>query len=95
MIAFAVLRIIMPAITIRNLDPETKEALRVRAARHGRSMEDHVRHLIKADAASDGGPAAAPGQGLGTKIAALFAPIGGLDLDLPPRAPDRGPPDFS
>jgi antitoxin FitA len=29
----------MPTLTIRNVDPELREQLRVRAARHGRSME--------------------------------------------------------
>lgn len=41
----------MASITVRNLDPEIKEALRLRAARNGRSMEEEVRHLL---AASDG-----------------------------------------
>ncbi|WP_414653816.1 FitA-like ribbon-helix-helix domain-containing protein, partial [Geminicoccus sp.] len=33
----------MASLTVRNLDPTVKERLRVRAARHGRSMEEEVR----------------------------------------------------
>lgn len=36
----------MPSITIRNLDEETKQALRERAARNGRSMEEEARLLL-------------------------------------------------
>jgi hypothetical protein len=37
----------MASITIRNLDDALKATLRVRAARHGRSMEDEVRHILR------------------------------------------------
>jgi phosphopantothenoylcysteine decarboxylase/phosphopantothenate--cysteine ligase len=37
---------IMASITIRNLDPEIKEALRKRAAHNGRSMEEEARHYF-------------------------------------------------
>lgn len=36
----------MASITIRNLDPAIKEALRVRAAENGRSMEEEARHYF-------------------------------------------------
>ncbi|WP_375636381.1 bifunctional phosphopantothenoylcysteine decarboxylase/phosphopantothenate--cysteine ligase CoaBC [Bartonella sp. AP152HLJHH] len=36
----------MASITIRNLSPETKEALRIRAAQNGISMEEEVRRLL-------------------------------------------------
>ena len=39
--------IIMPAITIRNLTEETHRALKVRAARHGRSTEAEVRDILE------------------------------------------------
>ncbi|WP_425515453.1 FitA-like ribbon-helix-helix domain-containing protein, partial [Stenotrophomonas indicatrix] len=38
----------MASITIRNLDDATKEKLRLRAAAHGRSMEEEVRLLLAA-----------------------------------------------
>jgi antitoxin FitA len=37
----------MPTLTIRNVDPELREQLRVRAARHGRSMEAELREILK------------------------------------------------
>ncbi|MEX3011181.1 bifunctional phosphopantothenoylcysteine decarboxylase/phosphopantothenate--cysteine ligase CoaBC [Hoeflea sp. TYP-13] len=37
----------MASITIRNLDDATKQQLRERAARNGRSMEEEVRHLLR------------------------------------------------
>jgi plasmid stability protein len=33
-------------LTIRDLDPEVKNKLQLRAARHGRSMEAEVRHIL-------------------------------------------------
>ena len=38
----------MASITVRNLDETTKARLRVRAARHGRSMEEEARTLLRA-----------------------------------------------
>ena len=38
----------MPAVTIRNLPEETHRALKVRAARHGRSTEAEIREIIEA-----------------------------------------------
>lgn len=42
----------MASITIRNLDDATKQSLRERAARNGRSMEEEVRHLLRETATS-------------------------------------------
>ena len=39
----------MASITIRNLDDNTKQRLRVRAAEHGRSMEDKDNQTIEQD----------------------------------------------
>ena len=36
----------MGSITIRNLDDDLKRRLRVRAAEHGRSMEEEVREIL-------------------------------------------------
>ena len=50
----------MASITIRQLDEGLKQQLRLRAASHGRSMEDEVRTILRAAAA---GPAeAAPAR---------------------------------
>ena len=80
----------MASITIRNLDNDVKTRLRIRAARHGRSMEEEVR-LILAQAV-DREPV--PAKGLGTALHELFKPFGGVELELPPRGPMREPPRF-
>jgi len=38
----------MAAITVRNLDEGVRDELRIRAARHGRSMEAEVRAILTA-----------------------------------------------
>lgn len=80
----------MASITIRNLDNDVKTRLRIRADRHGRSMEEEAR-LILAQAV-DREPA--PAKGLGTALHELFKPFGGVELELPPREPMREPPRF-
>lgn len=52
----------MASITIRNLEPEIKEALRKRAASNGRSMEEEARHYFAQMAAGPSllSPASAP-----------------------------------
>jgi plasmid stability protein len=78
----------MASVTIRDLDTETKERLRIRAARHGRSMEEEVRVILRS-ALAEG--AASPMR-LGTAIHARFRPLGGVELELPLREPMREPP---
>ena len=81
----------MASITIRNLHDDVKTRLRVRAAEHSRSMEEEVRIILR-DAVSDN--RAAP-RDLAKFTRECFAPLGGVELDLPPRGPMREPPDFS
>jgi plasmid stability protein len=76
------------SITIRKLDERTKVRLRVRAARHGRSMEEEARTLLRA-ALQDDAPAA---SNLADAIRARFRRLGGVDLRLPARGPIREPP---
>ena len=47
----------MASITIRQLDEDLKQRLRLRAARHGRSMEDEARTILRAAAAFADGTA--------------------------------------
>lgn len=44
----------MPTMTVRNLPDEVHRALRVRAAKHGRSMEAEVREILEATVAPEG-----------------------------------------
>ena len=80
----------MASITVRNLDDDVKQRLRVRAAVNGRSMEAEAREILKAALAVE----APPTGNLGTAIHELFAPYGGVELDIPPREPMREPPTF-
>ena len=79
------------SITIRNLDPALKERLRVRAAQHGRSMEAEARGILQTVLTPQGAP---PVRHLYDRIRARFTPLGGVDLELPPREPVREPPRF-
>lgn len=49
----------MASLTVRQLDEALKQALRLRAARNGRSVEDEVRTILKGAAAEGAGPAPA------------------------------------
>ena len=81
----------MASITIRNLDDDVKTRLRVRAAGHGRSMEEEVRIILRE--VVNGGNAGP--RDLVTFTRECFAPLGGVELDLPPRGLMREPPDFT
>ncbi len=81
----------MSSITIRKLDPALKERLRVRAAEHGHSMEAEVRRILQSTLQ---GPPHAPATNLYDRIRALVEPLGGIDLESPPREPARDPPTF-
>ena len=76
----------MATLTIRNLDPAVKERLRIRAAEQGRSMEAEARRILQTALAEPLHPAR---HNLYERIHARFAALGGVDLDLPPRASDR------
>jgi antitoxin FitA len=75
-------------ILIRNLDDRTKDQLRLRAARHKRSMEDEARSILR-NALSDEARRHPP---LAQAIANRFKPLGGVDLEVPAREPIREPP---
>jgi antitoxin FitA len=67
----------MAQLVVRGLEQEVKARLQRRAARHGRSMEEEVRDILR-DALKE---EEAPAQGLGTEIASLFNKIG-LEADI-------------
>ena len=81
----------MASITIRNLDDDVKTRLRVRAAEHHRSMEEEARIILR-DAVTD---RRTRPRNLAAFTRECFAPLGGVELELPPRGPMRAPPDFS
>jgi len=67
----------MAQLVVRNLENAVKVRLQRRARRHGRSMEEEARDILR-NAVNDED---LPVGGLGTEIAALFAKVG-LDSDV-------------
>jgi len=78
----------MATLTIRNLEDDVKERLRVRAATHGHSMEEEVRVILKR---AVGG---VTGAGLWALSRELFDGERGVELETPGRVADRPAPDF-
>jgi plasmid stability protein len=68
----------MAQFVVRNLEEEVKARLQRRAARHGQSMEEEVRDILRDALKEDESPAG----GLGTEIASLFTKVG-LEADIP------------
>ena len=92
----------MASLTVRQLDDKLKQQLRLRAARHGRSVEDEVRTILRtaAQEAEAEAPAAspiateAPGAGRATQVRRVLLIIGGgiaayKSLDLIRRLKER------
>lgn len=79
----------MASITIRQLPDETKRKLRLRAAQNGRSMEQEAREILSTElnkpAALNRNPST--GENLFKSIREIFEPLGGVDLEIPPREP--------
>ncbi|MFL6056709.1 MAG: FitA-like ribbon-helix-helix domain-containing protein [Actinoallomurus sp.] len=71
----------MAAVSIRGLDERVKRRLRIRAARHGRSMEAEIRAILT-EAVSE----PSESEGLMTALIDRFGAVGGVDLDLPVRS---------
>ena len=81
----------MATLTIRNFDAAVKERLRVRAARHGRSMEAEARTILGEAVAAESDESA---PNLAEAIRRRFAALGGVDLELPPSEFVDAPPSF-
>jgi plasmid stability protein len=69
----------MAQIVVRNIEDSVKARLKRRAARHGHSMEEEVRTILRDAVKRDQRPA----EGLGTRIANRFAGIGFEEGELP------------
>jgi plasmid stability protein len=81
----------MASVTIRNLEEGVKSRLRIRAAEHGRSMEEEARAIL-AQAVDE--KKKKPAVGLATAIRRRFAAAGYVDLPQIERGPMRPPVDF-
>ena len=76
----------MAQLVVRNLEDAVKKELQRRARRHGRSMEEEVREILR-----EATKVEEPEQkGLGSRIVALFSGQGlGVELPAMPRHPFR------
>jgi plasmid stability protein len=68
----------MAEFVVRDLENSVKARLQRRARRHGRSMEEEIREILRNATNEDDSPAG----GLGSEIASLFAKTG-LAADIP------------
>ncbi len=76
----------MTILILRNLDDDLQTTLRLRAARHGQSMEEEACGILRQVLTQP--PTAAP---LGQRLVQRFRSVA-TDLPLPPRALPRSPP---
>ena len=81
---------ITTTLTIRNVERRLKDQLRVRAARHGQSMEAELRQIIRDALAGE----QVRESNLAEAIRRRFAPFGGVELEVPPRVTVGEPPRF-
>lgn len=68
----------MAQFTVRDLEEDIKDRLKRRAARHGHSMEEEARQILRNVLKDENAPA----THLGSRIAARFAKVG-ITEDLP------------
>jgi plasmid stability protein len=80
----------MASITIRNLDENVKARLRIAAARHGCSMEEEVRRILRLTLMVEDKSGL-----LGTRIHKRFAELGGFELCDTDRSGPRTAPVFT
>jgi plasmid stability protein len=79
----------MASITIRNLEEDITQRFRVRAAAHGRSMEEEALEILRRELGTGSAP-----LNLAAAIRARLAPGDRLERELPARQPMRQPIEF-
>lgn len=77
----------MASITIRDIDEQLKTRLRVRAAHHGRSMEEEARDILRSALST----ARTRSGSLVDSIRARIERLGGVELEIAPREAIREP----
>lgn len=82
----------MNTITIPDVDDALKARLAARAARRGWSLESEARDILR-EALGEEGRGPRPGD-LYAAIRDVIEPLGGVELNIPPREPVREPPQF-
>ncbi|MEZ5730147.1 MAG: hypothetical protein R3E48_20535 [Burkholderiaceae bacterium] len=77
----------MASITIRNLGEDIERRLRIRAAKHGRSMEEEAHDILRRAIVDAESP-----LDLAAAIRARVTPAARVDLERPARGPMREAP---
>ena len=77
----------MPSLSVRKLDGKVYERLRMRAAKHGVSMEEEVRRIIN--------QAVATPEKLSDVFQKYFGSENGIDLDLLNQRSPHNPMNFN
>ncbi len=77
----------MASMTIRDIDEKLKSRLRIQAARHGRSMEDEARDILRSALSLE----PTKSRGLVEAIRARVESLGGVELEIASREPMREP----
>lgn len=77
----------MATITIHNIADKLKVRLRLRAALHGRSMEDEARDILRSSLSTETARTASLVEAIRSQV----QPLGGIELDLPSREAIRAP----
>jgi plasmid stability protein len=80
----------MASMTIRNLDEKLKARLRMQAAKHGRSMEDEARDILRSALST----ASTRTVTLANSVRRRIESLGGVELQIAPREPMREPLDL-
>ena len=78
----------MTALTIQELDPAVEQRPRDRAARHGHSIEDEVRHILQTVV----GSTEHEPKNADEAMRRHFRNIDGVDMEQPTRRPARDVP---
>ena len=82
----------MPTLTIRDLEPETADALRRRAASRGHSVQQEAKAILEVALPRS---TRADNESLYAYVRSLVEPLGGIDdLEIPMRDIARDPPTF-
>lgn len=81
----------MAVLTIRTIDDTIKTRLRIRAALHGKSMEEEAWDILRSALSTE----PVRPHDLGQTIHEHFAAFGGVALPDRAREPSREPPDFA
>lgn len=77
----------MATMTIRKIDDQLKTHLHIQAARHGRSMDDEARDILRNALSTEPAQTAPLAEAIRNRI----EPLGCLELQLPKREAIRDP----